>query len=304
MNKAKILITGLGCIVALVIAGCDPTPTPSTASCPPLGTGATASVGGSDGSSIEVYIDTYGDTPSSPWCDTTQLSITSVVPPPPPPCPQAGCLAAVDVKPDDISFTNSANSQASTPTLTFDLNEHPPEDTSIDLEDCSGSFGCFSFYRHNGSSWVFAGMAETKLVGTEWFAIGRVNHFSIFALVGMPTPTPVPPPRLFGLVIQSPFFMNDDGGLSVAVLVAEDDRQEYSIDSGEKILTFTGVEPLIAAGEALPECAEVQRVEAQFTCLFPTGSRTELELGEEVSSWTALRSGARMEFTVQDVIIQ
>jgi len=304
MNKAKILLTGLCCIVALVIAGCDPTPTPPTASCPPLGTGATASIGGSDGSSIAVYANTYGDTPSSPWCNTAQLNITLANLGVLPSCPQAGCLVAVDVKPDDISFANPANSQTTKPELNYDLNEHPPGDTSINLEACSNSFGCFSYYRYNGSSWVFAGMAKTKLVGSEWFAFGRVNHFSIFALVGMPTPTPVPPPRLFGLVIQSPFFMNDDGGLSVAVLVAEDDRQEYSIDSGEKILTFTGVEPLFAAGEVLPECAEAQSVEAQFTCLFPTGSRAELELGEEVSSWTALESGARMEFTVQDVIIQ
>lgn len=306
MNKGKIQIFGLLGLSALVMGGCVPTPVPPAATCPPLGSAATEVVGGSDGSSIAVYSGTYGETdatPSDPWCSISQLNITLANLTGLPACPFSGCLVAVDVKPDNIGFPSSLNTSSTRPTLSFDLSEHPPSE-DLNLEACSATYSCFGYYRYNGASWVFAGAATAIPVGTEWFATGRIDHFSIYALVVLPNPAPVPPPRQFVLVIQSEFHLDDNGGMSVAVLIAEDDRQEYTTDSGEKILTFIGIDALIPAGDVPAGCNLDQSVEALFTCMFPPGTRVQLERGENFTALTALETGLRMEFAVLDVFVQ
>jgi len=45
---------------------------------------------------------------------------------PVPPCPITSCLVAVDVKPDDISFADPANSQTSKPARTASTRSWTP----------------------------------------------------------------------------------------------------------------------------------------------------------------------------------
>ena len=240
--------------------------------------------------------------PSTPWCSPTQLAITIANLAGLPPCPYAGCLIAVDVKPDNIDFSNPANTNATKPSLSYDLAEHPPSESGINLEDCSNNYNCFAFYREDSGSWIFAGAATTTMIGSEWFATGRINHFSVFALVQLPQPAAVQPPRAFGMVVRSEFHEDENGGLSVAVLIAEDRGGEFSVDSGERILRLTGFEPLEFEGDIDPACQDAARTELLFTCLFPAGTRVELLL-DEIATMRGLESGEAIPFSVQNVEI-
>jgi len=283
--------------------------TPTSAPCPPIGANATkVSVSDdpsypNDGSSIEVFTDThaYTDPGGSPWCDTTELEIEPADLTGLPPCPVNWCLAAVDVKPDNIKFPYSENTSATKPELSYDLDEHKPEK---DPNDCGSSSYCYSIYQSKPGTlpWRYVGPAQPTKVENEWFAEGRIFHFSIFALVELPDPVPVPEPRTLGMIVASEFIEDDRGDISVSFLISSDDLGELDPASGQRLFRFSNVDPSSFEGEIPPDCPNLPSVAEQFTCLFPI--ETEVELVHDPQGQIVLRAlelGYEVRFSVSNV---
>jgi hypothetical protein len=259
----------------------------------------------SDGSSIEVFADTYAytDPGDVPWCDTDDLGISPQDLSSLPACPVTKCLAAVNVTPDNIKFPYSKNTSASRPELSYDLDEHPP---AKDPESCGGSAYCYSIYqlRPSVNTWRYVGHAEAIPVGPEWYAQGSLSHFSIFALVELPEPTTVTGPRVMGMVIASDFVEDDRGDIGVGVIDFEDSLGELNQAGEQRLFRFSGVDPASFEGEVPPDCTSLPSVAEQFTCLFPIDTFVEFELLEEGRAvLRALEFGYGIEFFVSDVQI-
>ncbi|MFO7528750.1 MAG: hypothetical protein R6W86_08120 [Marinobacter sp.] len=290
--------------------GCGPTP-PTPPTCPPMGPMAkkvsisdNPTYSSSDGSSIEVFKDTYAytDPGNVAWCETDKMSISPVDLSSLPHCPYNNCLAAVDVKPDDLKFTSPPNTSNSKPKLRYDLAEHPP--TLKQPEECGGSSYCYAVYQLRAGNWKFVGNAGAFMVGSEWFAEAKIIHFSVFALVELPDPTPMTRPQSVGMVITSDFVEDGFNAISVGVLISPERSEELDKAADQRLLRFSGVDPSAPEGDIDQACLALSSVAEQFTCLFPIDTLVELELAEDGQAvLRALDRGYGMSFFVSDVQI-
>jgi hypothetical protein len=282
MNTSLLWIPKVIIIMLIINSGCN-SETPTQVACPPIGSGkkmiASDNPGCScpnDGSSIEVFSSTWALLDDgSPWCakDLGQLSITSVNLNSLPPCPYTKCLAAVDVKPDNLSFTTKSTSR---PQLSYDLDEHQP---AIRPEECTQGTPCYAIYQLKTNTWQSVGYANPVILGTEWFAQGNIKHFSIFALVELPPPNPVNGPRRLGTFIASEFIDDDMGGNMVSLNVYEDDSNELNQYRDQRIYRFVGIDLIGMDREIKPDCLNLDTLAEQFTCLFPIDTEVEIIIG-------------------------
>lgn len=296
--------------------GQEPPPPPP---CPPMGSKADKVAVSdndpsypNDGSSIEVFDKTYCQTDpgGDPWCDTEDLDIKyyPVTNLSPTICNYDQCLVAVDLEPDNIYCPTSKNPQTTNhpdgtkPELSIDLDQHKPKYKQP--EECAGSVKCYAFYYWSGSKWSWVGWAKAKQINSEWYAVGRIYHLSVYALVELPDATPVADPRTMGMVVASEFIEDDQGNLAVDVINVEDSLGELDQGGEHRILQFSGVDPGSPEGEPPPECMARQSIAEQFTCLFPIDTLLELELlGSGQAVLRALEAGYGIEFYVSDVQI-
>jgi hypothetical protein len=320
MSKYSRFLFALAMLASIVLlVACTPAPAPAPAEkpappppCPPIGPMAkkvsisdNPAYSSSDGSSIEVFADTYAytDPGDVPWCDTDDLDIAPEDLGALPPCPYTKCLAAVNVTPDNIKCPSSKNTSATKPRLSYDLDEHPPAKSP---ENCGGSAYCYSIYqfRSSTSTWRYVGYAKAIQVGPEWFAEGRIYHFSIFALVELPDPTTVSGPRTMGMIVASDFIEDDRGDISVGVIVFEDSLGEFDQAGEQRLFRFSGVDPASYEGDVPPDCEALPSVAEQFTCLFPIDTAVEFELAEQGQAvLLAPEMGYGVVFFVSDVQI-
>jgi len=139
-------------------------------------------------------------------------------------------------------------------------------------------------------------------VGPEWFAEGRIYHFSIFALVELPDPTTVTGPRTMGMIIASDFIEDDRGDISVGVIVFEDSLGELDQAGEQRLFRFSGVDPASFEGDVPPDCEALPSVAEQFTCLFPIDTAVEFELAAQGQAVLRARDmGHGVVFFVSDV---
>jgi hypothetical protein len=304
MSKHSRLLLALAMLASMVLlVVCAPPPP-----CPPIGSRAKKVTinSPSDGSSIEVFADTcgYTDPGDAPWCDTDDLDILPQDLSGLPACPLTKCLAAVNVQPDDIKFRlTPAPTCASKPELLYDLDEHPP---ATPPEYCGGSPSCYAIYqlRPSTSTWKFVGYAKAIPVGPEWYAQGRISHFSIFALVELPVPTTVTGPRTTGMVVASDFLEDDRGDIGVGVIVFEDSLGELAQPGEQRLFRFSSVDPASFEGDVPPDCEALPSVAEQFTCLFPIDTAVEFELAAQGQAVLRARDmGYGVVFFVSDVQI-
>jgi hypothetical protein len=262
-----------------------------------------------DGSSIEVFTATYCQTDpgGDPWCATEDLDIAPYAVTSLSTCPYDECLVAVDLAPDNIWCPTSQNPQTtnypdgSKPELSIDLDEHKPKEK--DPEQCTGSVHCYAFY-YWSNKWTWVGWAEAKQVGSEWHAVGRIYHLSIYALVELPDATTVAEPRTVGMVVASDFLEDGQGNIGVGVIEFVDSLGELDQEGEHRILLLSGVDPGSPEGELPPDCMALPSVAEQFTCLFPIDTFVELELdGGGQAVLRALEFGYGIEFFVSGVQI-
>jgi hypothetical protein len=236
---------------------------------------------GSDGSSIEVFSDTYlyTDPGGTAWCDTASLQISPANLSGMPDCPQNKCLAAVNVKPDGLKFNPPPNTASKDPELSYDLDEHPAH-PDHPPEACGNAWDCYAIYQVWSGNWRLVGDAEAEQRGSVWYAVGGIDHFSIFTLVELLEDTPVVEPRTMGMVVASDFIEDELGGIAVGVIHFEDGLGQLNLRGEHRILRFNGVEPGSSDGSPPTGCTNLPDLPDRFTCLFPIDTFLEVELVE------------------------
>lgn len=295
-NKSiTILLPGL--LTAILVAGCDPTPTStgsSGSSCPPIASDITEHVSGADVSSVTVPAGATAEEDSGGyWCGSPPLSIAKLnvnnqinndgcfnnLYDTTPPCTPYNALAAVDVRPSDIAFPSPPK-----PQLRYDLTQtdnQPVCDTRP--EGCSTPYTIYQLVVPRppapNPSWQFVSYAYPSTYLSKAVAQGSLNHFSIYALVEIPEPTPVPSPSRAQIIVASDFIEDDVGAIRVAFTVLAGELPEGVEET--RLFRFTNVDPNYGGGQGgLPEaCLERNSVAEQLTCLFPVGANIRLELG-------------------------
>lgn len=273
-------------LILLINSSCTPTPPPpAPPPCPPLplGVGDKRSIGSGDDSSIEVFANTYGytDPGGVAWCNTSpqKLSITLADLNVLPTCQYNNCLAAVDIKPDNIIIQQPTGQSNGRPLLEYDLFVHSP---NINPEGCTNTF-CYAFYRfdNNNNAWLYSGSALAKQVSSKWFAEGRIFHLSIYALVELPPTVDLESPQNFGMIVASDFVENELGGLGVAFVVLRDDSGLVDPLNQELVFNFDRIDPAGYLGNPPAECLGQDNLAAEFTCSFPIGTSVEFTMGVE-----------------------
>lgn len=328
--RIVLVIAALASIVLVVACGVTPVDEPVTEPegqggaiveepppppCPPMGPKATKVAVSdkhpsypNDGSSIEVFDETHCQTDGAgdPWCATEDLDIEPYPKTSLSTCPYGECLVAVDLGPDNIycpTYKNPPSTpypDGTKPELSIDLDEHKP--TKKTPEECTGVVHCYAFY-YETSKWTFVGWAEPKWVDPEWYAVGRIYHLSIYALVELPDPTPVAGPRTVSMVVASDFIEDAQGNIGVGVMYLEDELGELDQGGEHRIWLFSGVDPGSLEGQP-PDCMALPSVAEQFTCLFPIDTFVELELpGDGQAVLRAPEAVYGIEFSVSDVQI-
>lgn len=281
MSRRTTVIPILLALLALLLISCD-----GGTTCPPISGPVVATVpGASDASSVEIADGTNAEDDSSggPWCDTGSLTIDAVdvdsligmygcfySRSTTTDCYPDTALAAVDVAPSNVSFPNPPE-----PLLRYDLVAHPPKNQDATY---------FAIYQLKSTvptppalAWKHVG--DASLVPGD-LAEGNINHFSIFALVELPTPSPLSPPLRTVMVVASDFIEDSQGSITVDLTTQEIDAEEILVEVGEtRIFRFSNIDPAYDDPKLPTDCLALDLIEDQLTCLFPEGTKLEITLG-------------------------
>jgi hypothetical protein len=266
----------------LLLAGC----TPTSSACPPLtgsvkATPSNAAAG--EISSVSIANNTYAYfEDGSAWCSLSQFSVTKIDLTSLPACPGAGCLGALDVKPDNVRFdkkpgTTTTYPQTNWPSLTYDLSKNPHNDvtsyaiyqyTTASVPWCGGT-----------SPWCYVGSAA-KDTGVD-SASGKVKHYSTFALVALLPPEPLPLPDWqlpAGLrMIVASEFISTNGDTTVAFEWIGSDIELR----GDRLRLYRFVNPEIRSVEiGDPDACPEQNFADRMTCYFPPNTQVDLVIGD------------------------
>jgi hypothetical protein len=295
-------------IASIVAVGCNPTPVPTPPPAPTTPCTSTTTIGPitvavtnpNDVSSISIPSGTWAqDHNGAPWCNTGLLSIaevsvnnlvgtngcftTRITPTPPAACTPYNALAALDVGPNDVAFNYSSK-----PTLRYDLTANPPK--CKELNTGCGGFGIYQLFDPippaPAPAWRYVGSAFATTFNSTSVAQGDVFHFSIYALVELPSPRPVTPPSALGMTVASVFDQETGGTeknafrVSLAINTAQPDMKEVS---ETRLFRFSQVVGLpVTSGENLPpECLNLGTAAQQLTCLFPIDMLVTVALGPD-----------------------
>ncbi|MCX6080543.1 MAG: hypothetical protein NTW32_13505 [Chloroflexi bacterium] len=261
----------------------SPTPTPTPLPCPQYGFNYTTDpLQGGDVSSGEIYAVTYATQNNNAWCWPNKITISKPNLGALPTCPAPkGCLNAIDLGPDDLKFVDPNNSVLEKPKLTFDLGKN----TVVPKENCSSY--CYVIYQlakiNNQDKWVYAADAKADTLTippiTYNVATGNVAHFSVFAIVELPPPTPPSQPFTQNFVVASDFVLSLTGDMGVAFQVLDQGAPEL-IPGQERLFRFVGFnekEILIPSG--IPEaCQDVTPLDRKLSCIFPIGTQVKISI--------------------------
>jgi len=181
------------------------------------------------------------------------------------------------------------------PKLSYDLYENPP---GKNPESCATGQVCYKVYQYYDNSWQVVGYATPRYDG-KWFADAYIKHFSIFALIEMPDPTPIDNPRELFLVIASDFLEDSLENIFVAFYITDDPSGEFSPDEYQHILRFSNPDPSIITMDETSKCSDLP-LSDMFSCLFPIGDRIQVVIGVDGDitshSIISLITGNQVEF--------
>lgn len=211
-----------------------------------------------------------------PWCDSDELSIAALdvaatvanvgcpsnASVTTPPCLPWGMLAALEIEPTPVRFPDPATR----PQLVYDLDANPPQEQ---CEDC-----LLKVYQlkdplpPSGSNWRFVGNATPGSTGGVPTANANISHFSVFALVEVPPPRPVPGGGGEAVAIVTSEFI-DVGDNAVSVDLAFPNGAEFDQEAiepgGVRNFLFTGVELV----EFSDGGCQIGLPGASLDCLYP-----------------------------------
>ena len=214
----------------------------------------------------------------SDWCDITELGLAVVDPASlttncpetnMPPGPLSDCsygtLAALDVKPTGVMFPAPNSGR---PELRFDLIAHPPECRELEIP-CN-----LVVYQFLDPDWVQAGQASEIIAG---FADAKLRHFSIFVLVELPQPTPIPGIDGFQTEVGSDWYLDEGGPLQVALTISQPELAEFGLDveGHQRFVSFRDAR-FVVEGVAPPACDQGFADGDELTCLLPQGTGINL----------------------------
>jgi hypothetical protein len=311
-------------IVMVGLTGCIPTPTSPSAPC--IATDVVRSAAPPDISSIKVQQGSTGvKDGDGDWCDpapANDLKLVTYTPTQvdnllttygcpdspggsPPACDNLGILAAVDVQPSNIGWSN--NSSLLWPKLTYDLTQHPPKCDTCYLK----IYQLLSPLPASGSNWRYVGNATRSSSGSIAIAIGPINHFSTFALVQFPPPTPLPGEGSFTMMVASEFFDDDQNGAEVAFLIREESAGLLETEGITRQFDFVGIkelQPVIGAPTTVaPKCQGRIELPAQLTCMFPIDTTVDLKISGTTGDFLVIigvsPQGDQIQFNATDIFI-
>jgi hypothetical protein len=244
-------------------------------------------------------------TPSVPWCDTSELSLTKLVlanavaangcpyayAATVLPCFPYGMLAVLEIQPTPIGFPILA----SQPTLVYDLKENPKQK---ECDGCSLSVWQLKPVTSPGAAnWRRVDTQVTERFDSATnrsLAEAKIDHFSVFALVDLPVPEPIQGGQV-SMVVASEF--GEDRNALAVQLVFVDGAIDASrvLEKGvSPVFRFVGFEP---AGDSPDPACDGPPAEL-LTCLFPIDTEVSIELhGGRLVSIERRSDGLRIEFT-------
>jgi len=122
--------------------------------------------------------------------------------------------------------------------------------------------------RSRGVTWV---MPRRSPDFRQEGGLGRIYHFSTFALVELPQPRPLPPPSACEvMVVDSDFIQDEEGNTTAAFLIITCNLPEI----GEtRLFRMRGVDPAWDENLLPSECLGIKPPAEQLTCYFPSACR-------------------------------
>jgi hypothetical protein len=283
MSKRILRLLPLVVAASIALVGCVPT-------CPPISGPITATVSASgDVSSATIPDGAYGyyDAGGGDWCATgdfeaDKIDVNAAIAAfgcfydrsdKTPPCSPYGALAAIDVKPSNVSFPAPPK-----PSLRYDLDANPPACEQLGIT--CGWYGIYQLITPipdpPAKAWRWVGPATETTYSGKAVAEGDINHFSIFALVELPGPRPVAPPLRAGMIVASDFLEDDRGDVLVAFEILEGDLQEVG---QTRLFRFSNVDPAFSDPNLPEECLDLGTPAEQLTCLFPIDTEVTVAVG-------------------------